>query len=192
MNKGTLFYFDFTPNALKSPEAEKQIKKQIMGKLPLLAKGILERGKKVNPILTYRIGDYLTLLKESKLAYELGLYSSAISMVGITAERFAIELSGRLRFRVNKTPIRRNELFPNTRFNQYKRLMILRKAGLISDKMFNKLDKIRDIRNKYVHPKNKGNPEKDSIKALNLMIECLQSDFSEKYEIVEGKIVLKD
>lgn len=190
-NDGTIrFAFDFTPNMLKSPYAEKQIEAQIKKGFTKLSRGMLERGKKIHPYITDRVGPYLDLLREARLDYELGLFYSTISMVGITAERFAIELTSKLRFKVNNSPISRNEIFGD-KFNQYKRLRMLHKAKLLSSKMFKNLDAIRDIRNKYIHPNKKGNPEKDSLKALNFMIDSLQSDFSDKYTIVNGKIVPK-
>ncbi|MFH1445778.1 MAG: hypothetical protein ABIF08_04875, partial [Nanoarchaeota archaeon] len=186
--KKIIFRFDLTPNALKNPQIRKQIEKELKDRYNRDVSGIIERWAKVHPFITDKGGFYLKLLEEAKITYRSGLNYATISMVGITAERFSIELGGKLRFRVNKNPISKNDIFGD-RFNQQKRLRMLYKAKLIKKDIFENLDKIRIIRNKYIHPKKKRNPGKDSLKVLNLMIDVLQSDFSHNYELKNGKIV---
>jgi len=138
--------------------------------------------------MTHEIGEYLNLLIEAKQVYKIGYHYSTIAMVGVAAERFSIDLASKLRFKVNDISISQKELF-NRDIDQYKRLRLLKKGRLLEKVAFEKLDKIRDIRNKYIHPKATINPENDSVTVLNLMIEILSERFSKNYSIKDGKLV---
>lgn len=138
--------------------------------------------------MTDELGGYLNLLIEAKEVYKWGYHHSTIAMVGVAAERFSIELASKLRFKVNDINLSQKELFDRD-INQYKRLRLLKKSGLLEKVAFERLDKIRDIRNKYIHPKAKIKPENDSVMLLNLMIKTLSERFSKKYSIKDGKLV---
>lgn len=181
-------YLDTTPNALLHPSAREQIAEQIKQRLIEQIPNIIDREKKIKAFMTDELGEYLNLLVEAKQVYKLGYHHSAIAMVGVAAERFSIELASKLRFKVNNISISQKEIFDRD-INQYKRLRLLKKSGLLEKVAFERLDKIRDIRNKYIHPKAKINPENDSVILLNLMIETLSERFSKKYSIRDGKLV---
>ncbi len=190
MKKGIPIYIDTTSRALSvSKKVREQISNQIKNKLMNEIPEIIKREKNIRALMTDELGDYLMLLREAKEVYKLGYFHSAIAMVGIAVERFSIELESHLRFEINGNPITQKNLIGN-HFNQYKRLRLLKKANLITQDAFDKLEKIRVIRNKYVHPKTETHPEKDSIETLNLMITVLKSRFSSKYSIRKGKLVL--
>lgn len=181
-------YIDTISTALDIPFVKDQIKSQWEQTLTAQIPNIILREKEISSLKTHEIGDYLPILREAKQTYLLGFFYSTISMAGIAAEKFSIELSSKLKFKINDIVISQKELFCRDT-NQYNRLKLLKKAKLLNESAFKKLDKIRDIRNRYVHPKAKINPEADSKEALNLMIDTLNERFSEEYSIQNGKLV---
>ena len=183
------FLFDFISNAIKQGHRE-GIEKEMKEYLTLKVPKFIQRQSEIPTYITDEVGIYANLMEEAKECYMFGLYYSTISMVGITAERFAIELSDKFKFTINENPISEKYLFPKGT-NQYQRLRLLFKAKIISEKAYKNLDKIRDIRNDYIHPKKLANVQKDSLKVLELFIEVINSRFSEKYEFREGKIIKK-
>jgi len=185
------FIFDFTPNAMKSPAARKQIENNLKEELIERVPSMIKREGKIHPFITYEIGMYSDLLKIARKTYIYGLYYATVSMIGVTAERFAFELSKKLRFSVNNNPVSKKELFGDN-LSQGKRLKMLLKANIITQDVFIKLNQIRKIRNRYIHPEKKNTQNIDGIKILNLMIEILQSRFSEKFEFKNGKIIKRN
>jgi len=185
------FFFNFTPNAMKNPAARKQIedglKKELIERVP----DMIKREGKIRPFITHETGMYSNLLRVARKTYTYGLYYATISMIGVTAERFAFELSRKLKFSVNNNLISKKELFGDS-LGQKKRLKMLLKARIITQEIYLKLDKIRKIRNRYIHPKKNNTPNIDGIKVLNLMIDILQSRFSEKFEFKNGKIIKRN
>ena len=185
------FKFDFTPNALKVPDIRKQIEEQWKKHFSEILPKVLEREARVNPFITDKVGDfYHSLLKESRECYIFGFCNAAIALVGATAERFAIELSQNLDIRANGNEISSEDVLGKD-IRQYARLRLLKKARLLSESEFKNLNEIREKRNKYIHPKEKGDPDDDSLMMLNLMIDVLQSGFFDKYKVEAGKIIPK-
>ena len=180
-------WLDTTSNIIRVRGARKQIRDLLKRNFKKELPKIMNRIGKVPSFITTEVGFYSNLLNEAKYCYETGLYYATISMVGITAERFAIELSEQMKFEINKKNISESNLFGG-RLKQYRRLILLRKAGIIKSETYEKLDRIREIRNKYIHPKEVGDGKRDSLKVLKLFISVITSRFSDKFKIENGKI----
>jgi len=164
--------FDFTANAIKAG-ARDQIEKNVKDTFSSMVPSVVDRIAELPTFMTTEIGFYSVLMEEARGCYQFGLFHAAVSLIGITAERFSIELSN------------------SNRKDHWKRLKELKDSGTITADTYSKLDDIRKIRNTYIHPANVGNAKNDSNKAIQLFSEIIQSRFSEKYEIKEGKIRLR-
>ena len=109
-------------------------------------------------------------------------------MIGIATERFCMELEEKIKFKINENDVDIKSLF-ESKLKQHKRLDLLKMGALINDETFNRLNHIKSLRDKYIHPSQIGDAKEDSLKVLNLFIEILNSRFSDKYKIIDGKIV---
>lgn len=183
------FKFDFTANVLKSAEARKALEKTMESYFKNRTPEFINRLAKVPPYITDDIGIYTELLDEAKLCYQYGLYHATVAMIGITAERFAVELEDKLRVKLKSSRGLSDEDIFNKPYDQKSRLVLLKKAGMISNEVWKNLDNIRFIRNKHTHPDEKIKEEEDALKMLKLFIEVINSMFSEKYVFKNGKIV---
>ncbi len=190
MNDEIKFHFDATPNVIKIPSIRKQIKEQEKNKFKKNLPSILKRMGKIPPLTTTKVGIYSKLLEEAKRCYIYGFYYATTSLIGIATERLTNDLFKELIFEINKKRISKKNLFGNS-LNQEKRLKLLKNANAINQETYEKLDKIRKIRNKYIHPKEERNGKRDSLKVLKIFIEFLNKDFRENYIIKEGKIFKK-
>ena len=180
-------WLDTTSNIIKDKGIRKQIRDQLKGSFKKELPKIMGRMAKVPSFLTTEVGFYSNLLNQAKYCYETGLYYATISMVGITAERFTIELSEQMQFEINKKNISEKSLFGRP-LHQYFRSNLLKKAGVIKPETYEKSNKIRKIRNKYIHPTEVSDGKRDSLRVLKLFISVINSRFSNKYKIENGKI----
>lgn len=185
-------HINTTPNIIKHPNIKNQIEKQLRDKFEKELPKILERMGEMPALLTCDVGFYSSLLEEATRCYEFGLYYATISLIGISAERFAIELSSQLNFEINDVKISEKDLFRRRIQRQELRLSLLEKSKIITPEIYKRLIEINSIRNKYIHPRDIGDIKKDSLKILKLFVEILNLRFSDKFTIREGKIVNKD
>lgn len=185
-------HLNTTSNVIKNKEIRNQIEVQLRAQLDKEIPSILDRMGEVSFFLTMEVGIYSKLLEEARKCYEYGQYHATISMVRITAERFCLELSEKMNFKINDILFKEEDVFDGRPIQkQYWRLDLLEKAKIIKPEICIKLKEIDQIGNKYIHPREVGDAKKDSLKTLNLFIEILNSRFSENYEIKEGRIIKK-
>lgn len=184
-------HLDTTSNAIKNPEVKKQIEDSLREDFEKELPEVIKRMEEVLSFLTHEVGIYSKLLREAKRCYEEGLYCSSLAMIGITAERFCLELSENINFKINDNEISEEDLFNRPIKSQWLRLSLLEKAKIIKPEIYEKLKEIDTIRNKYIHPREEGDAKSDALKVLNLFIWVLNSRFSEKYIIIDGKIVAR-
>ena len=184
-------HINTTSNIIKFPEIKKQIEDNLRDKLEKSIPDRLKRMGEIPSFITHEVGFYSQLLNEAEDCYESGLYYATISMIGIATERFCMELEEKIKLKINDNEIGKDILF-GKKLKQFKRLDLLRIGKLINNETFDRLNKIKDIRDKYIHPSEIGDAKEDSLKILKLYIEILNSRFSDVYVIKEGKIVEKD
>jgi hypothetical protein len=185
-------HLDTTSNVIKVPYIKKQIEDQLRNNFEKDLPNVLKRMGEIPSFLTADVGFYSKLLEEAKKCYRSGLYYATVSMVGIASERFAIELAEKMKFKVNEQEITERDLFEAPIQKQLRRLNLLAKSKVLKEKYAEKLKEIDAIRNKYIHPREEGDAEQDSLKVLKLFIEILNSRFSDEYIIKNGKIVKKN
>jgi len=184
-------HLDTTPNLMKIPYARKQIKEQEKNKFKKDFPKMIKRMEKIPSWLTTKVGFYSKLLEEAKRCYIHGFYYATTAMIGIATERLTNELFEELVFEINRNKISKKNLFGNS-LTQQKRLKLLKNARAIKPEVYEKLNKIREIRNKYIHPKDEKDGKRDSLKVLKIFIEFLNKDFQENYIIRKGKIFRKN
>ena len=184
-------YFDFTANALKSEAARKQIEEQYKEKLVKEVPDMLDRRSELVPFITLEIGPYVDILHEAISTYEFGLFRATIALVGIAVERYTDTYYNSFKLEINGHDVDFTELFDN-KLSQYRKLRFLKQFQIIDNTTFQKLEDIRILRNKYVHPKEKSTPKIDALEVMNKFREVLQRQFESKHTICNGEIVLKD
>lgn len=181
-------YIDSLSESFKHPiigkESQEKFEKELLEKFSDNIPEMIGRYKSVGTFFTIEIGDYLGLLIEAKQTYVNGLYYSTVAMIGITAERFALDLSKGVNIDVKRSLKKHGQ-------NQEGRLKVLKLFNLIEQGTFQNLEHIRKIRNNYIHSKNSINPKEDSIIVLNKMIDVINIEFNSKYGINNGAITLK-
>ena len=182
-------HIDATPNVIGNPEIKKQIEDQLRDQFEKNLPIRTMRMGEIPALLTADVGFYSKLLEEAKNCYFSGLFHASVSMIGIASERFAIELASNLKFKVNEKEITEEDLFEGPIQKQFRRLNLLEKSELLKLEYAEKLKEIYTIRKKYIHPREEGDAKEDSLKVLKLYIEILNSRFSDKYTIKEGRIV---
>ena len=111
-----------------------------------------------------KTSDFIKLIKEAELAYSMGLFTSSIALIGISAEDLTRYFSSLSRYE--------REFNGLNQFNSINKLFDLE---LISEEVKNNLHEIRKIRNDCLHynqnfkTKNKELLQIDSLKVINLL-----------------------
>lgn len=183
-------FFNFTKNALQHDFAREQIRQSLSDKLQKQVPDILSRMEDMHPFVTTELGEYVDIIGEARTSYELGLYVAAVTLAGVAAERFSSELYSRIKIQRGQDEMAVSQVFGDTP-SQYRRIEILYAFGVISQSIRAKLQRIREIRNSYVHPKGNHRSSEDALETLNVFFEILQERFEEKYTFRDGMIVPK-
>jgi len=187
MVEGLKIHIDTTSNIIGIPSIRKQIRKQEKDKFKKNLPKMIKRMGKIPSWLTTKVGFYSILLEEAKECYIHGFYYSTTAMIGIATERLTNDLFEDAVFEINRNKISKRNLFGNS-LRQVNRLKFLKIAGIIKPETYEKLDKIRRIRNKYIHPKDEKDGKRDSLKVLKIFIDYLNKDFKDNFIVKKGKI----
>lgn len=183
-------HFNATSNTINIPEIRKQTEDNLRKRFEESMPEIIKRMGERPPFITHEVGVYSNLFDEAENCYAQGFYYATISMIGIATERFCMELGEKIKFKINENEVNVNAIFEN-KLRQSKRLNLLKSGRLINEETFNRLNQIKKIRDKYIHPLELGYPKEDSLKILKLFVDILNSRFSDIYVILDGKIVEK-
>lgn len=125
-------HLNTTSNVINNEQIRKQIESQLKegfeNEIPL----ILNRMGEISSFLTMETGMYTKLLKEARKCYEYGLYYATISMVRITVERFCLDLSEKMNFKINDILVKEKDIFNGRPIRKQSwRLKLLEKAKII-------------------------------------------------------------
>lgn len=129
------------------------------------------------------------------ILYTNGLFYSTIVMCSIMAERMCYDLLEDSQLIVNSivlSPKEKEKLFW---MRWFQLTGLLYEWGLITEKTKANLNKIRKLRNEYVHPKTPGvlNPKDDAYEALKLVSEIIKTEMgpgpNARYAIQKGRLV---
>jgi uncharacterized protein YutE (UPF0331/DUF86 family) len=126
-------------------------------------------------------GIYSTIMEEARECYKYGFFYATITLIGVSSEKFSCDLEKKLTKKINKNKL-----------DQYKKLILLKKSKIISSKEYNNLNKIRELRNQYIHIKKKLEcVKKEALEIIKLFNNVLEEEFNKKYVIKNGKLKLR-
>jgi len=125
--------------------------------------------------ITKEYGTYSTLMGEARSCYEFGFFYGAVSLICVAAEKYAMELFGKVEG------------------TQHQRLKKLKEIKVIVSEDYERLDKIDKMRLKYLHPREieEADAKKDALETIYLFNEVIDRRFHDKYEIRDGTIYEK-
>lgn len=113
----------------------------------------------------------MAAFKESLFSFVNGQYIASVATIGIACEKFCDHLIYLIMFDVCGNEFeceRRIEKFEN--ISQSVKLEFIGAASIISTEIIGRLDNIRDIRNKFVHPKLSLNEHDCALKCIKSFI----------------------
>ena len=150
-------------------EFEEQLGKKILNSIKNEIDAIVKKTVKIKSVNAVQLGNYYNILNEAIDSYAFGYYLASIACCGSVSEKISYELSLKL-----KTSILSDKDFEC--LNQNSRLLLLYLTKIIDQKTFLKLDKIRTVRNSYIHNNLKNN-KKDEANAkicINNLIDSIK------------------
>jgi hypothetical protein len=124
--------------------------------------------------------NFTQILGESLMCYVYGFYYSTISVCGITAERLCMDILLRRKLTIDERILLSEDLNSLFAIPYSHMIELLYGWHIINENIKNKLHRIKDIRNKYVHPdviSNLGQLKKDSLEILTLLKDVLSQSF---------------
>lgn len=190
-NKPVLAFIDFQPNWAKNKKLRTQFENTLKSRLSQEVPAMVERLKRLEWLMTLELGEYADFMKEASEAFMYGLWRATVSLVGIAAERFTDGLYSQLQWIIlkDKKRISKSELL-GQRPSERSKLAMLVVSDLVDSAVYDKLVKIKKLRDSYVHPQRKArNVEKDALDAMRLFRDVLQERFDKIYTIKQGKII---
>ena len=190
-NKIVSAFIDFQPNWAKNEKLRMQFENRLKSRLSQEVPAMVERLKKLEWLMTLELGEYADCMKEASEAFMYGLWRAVVSLIGIAAERFTDGLYSQLQWIIlkDKKRISKSELL-GQRPSERSKLAMLLISGLVDSAVYDKLVRIKELRDFYVHPQRKArNAEKDALTAMRLFRSVLKERFDKVYTIKQGKIV---
>jgi len=191
-------FLDTIPNLLKHPVLGKKEKeeqaKAIVDLVNKRAPSMVERYAGLPPIIVHH-GEYCNLLAEARSLFIYGFFYSCVAMCGIVAERIIKDIFRKtVLVRKGKyiTNVSSEEALTLERFPAKEICDFLIACKAIDNKIKKDLQKLGELRNKYVHAGAKASQDDAelAIKHLHKIIENTASVFK-NYSIVKGKLVAK-
>ena len=180
---------DFMPSNAKNSVMRLQLEDSLKQKLIQEIPAMVERVAMLENLITLEVE--VNFMMEAREAFQYGLWRAAIGLIGIVAEKFTDGLYTQLKSVVPRDgkQISKAELL-GERPSERSKLAILYVSGIISQAHYDKLVKIKELRNLYVHPQKKvRNAERDALTTTRLLRSVLQERFDKDYTIKQGKIV---
>lgn len=180
---------DIRPSNARDPETRSEIENELKQELMEDVPAMVTRLARLEDIFATDVEG--AFLCEAVEAFQYGLWRAVIGLVGIVAERLVDDLYARLKPLTSRDgkQISKTELLGQRPLERSK-LAILCVSGVIKSAHYDKLVRIKKLRDLYVHPRKKGrSAEKDALTAMRLLGRVLKERFDEVYIIKEGKIV---
>jgi hypothetical protein len=186
-------FIDFIPNQAKDkrfrPQYELELRERLNNDVPQMVSRLAE----LDAIITLEVGEYIDFMREAVDAFQFGLWRAVVALIGIASENFTDTLYSQ--FRIVKSSsgvsISKEKLFGRDDYMpEERKLAILFTFGVILAEDYKKLQRIKKLRDQYVHPK-AGTPdvEKDAREVIGLFRSVIKERFERVYTIKEGKIV---
>lgn len=155
----------------------KQIKGEITKNFKSKSDKIVERLLKIDSIGAAKKGGFADLLNEACMLYSEGHFYSVVALTGVVAENICIQLIDESRIYINGKFLKseQKKALKTIGFAGLNRLLL--NSKIIGQKSYEKLEDIRDKRNKYIHNDPKIDPQKDSLEVLNNLIYIVKKEF---------------
>ncbi len=140
------------------------------------------------------LGKFREQLDELMAAYTLGMYQSTISICGTLAERICYDFIDMLEWKVHDQVL--DQSIKDHLYEIPFRHLLPLMVGIrtIKQEHVNLLNKVYDIRNRYVHAKKSGDSKSDALWCLNSISKVLEDLFSMDrfYDFKDGKYLRKE
>jgi len=126
--------------------------------------------------------------------YVNGFYHAAVALAGLTAERFCWDLIGVANIQIDGKSLSSSEKQTITKMRFYDIIELLARWSLIQKSTRQSLHEIRDIRNRYVHPRQLPleNAKDDAKRIINVLCDVARNEFGPsatgRYTIEQGKL----
>ncbi len=186
-------FIDLIPNHAKNemlrPQYESELKEQLVNNVPQMVSRLAE----LDPIITLEVGEYIDFMREAVDAFQFGLWRAVVALIGIAAESFTDTLYSRSK-NVTSTSgvsISKEKLFGRDDYMpEERKLAVLFVFGIILSDDYERLRRIKRLRDQYVHPRGKApDVEKDAREVIRLFRSVIKDRFERVYTIKKGKIV---
>ena len=183
---------DIRPSYARDPETRPQIENELKQELMEDVPAMVARLARLEDIFATDVeGEFLS---EAVEAFQYGLWRAVIGLVGIVAERLVDDLYTQLKPVTSRDgkQISKTELLGERPLERSK-LAMLCVSGLIKSAHYDKLVRIKKLRDLYVHPRKKArSAEKDALTAMRLLGSVLKERWDEVYTIKERKVVRRE
>ncbi len=179
------YVFDITRGTYEglSAKRRKQYREDLKDKLKKQfndkTNDVVKRFLKIQDLLVIKKLPCHDLVYEAKMLYVEGYFYSTIALCGVVGENIARMILNDSEITVNRSKIVKGKtIFGRLDFVAINKILI--NASLIQQDSYKKLEKIRKLRNKYVHGNKLFNPvtaKKDAGILLNSIVTILRSEF---------------
>jgi hypothetical protein len=129
--------------------------------------------------------------------YVNGFYHAAVALAGLTAERLCYDLIEVSNLQVDGKSLSNNEKQLIEKMRWYDLIELLAQWSLIQKSTRQSLHEIREIRNRYVHPRQltPENAKGDAKRIITVLCEVARSEFGPsatgRYTIEQGKLTVR-
>lgn len=172
------FIGDITSEWAKDVDRHEELSNNIRQKIEKQMPSIIKRIAETRPFLIPENFEFSNLLIEAKSAYSFGFWRSVIALIGVAGESFTDRLYQTINNVISSGnfQMKRQELFGNDDNVRGKnKIAALLFCNIIEKPIYNKLCRIKRLRDSYVHPK-KGkihDAHSEAKEALNTFIEIM-------------------
>lgn len=129
--------------------------------------------------------------------YVNGFYHAAVALAGLTAERLCCDVIEVSNIQIDGKSLSNNEKQSFTRMRLYDLIELLAQWSLIQKSTRQSLHEIREIRNRYVHPRQLApeNAKDDAKRIITVLCDVARNEFGPsatgRYTIEQGKLRLR-
>ncbi len=186
-------FIDLEPNWAKDERLRLQYEEELKKRLTSDVPQMISRLAEIDAIITLEVGEYIYFMKEAVEAFQFGLWRAVVALIGIASESFTDTLYSQVKD-VKSTSgvnISKEKLFGRDDYMpEERKLAILFIFSIILSEDYERLRRIKKLRDKYVHPKGKtSSVEQDAREAIRLFRSIIKERFDRIYTIKEGNIV---
>lgn len=193
VEKRPFAYIDLRPTHAKNEKLRPQLENRLRDELVKTVPAMVARLAELEPLITREVGEYTNFLMEAQSAFQFGLWRGVVALIGIAAENFTDSLYNQITRVKSATgeEIAKDELFGRDDYMpEQRKLAVLRLFGLLDKSSYNKLVRIKKLRDLYVHPQPKDQDSgQDAREVMTLFRAVLKERFDAKYTISQGEIV---